>query len=164
MHADLAKRVARLEAIEEIKALKHRYLRACDAKDVTGFRASFVSEGAVLDYGERIGRFEGADALVAVYEKIALRTVDGRYVVFDMHHALHADIEVIGETQARGAWSLRFRQVDVLAAVERVSAIEYRDTYAHDGDAWKIATSEVVTLWTLTRHLPDAFEITGELV
>lgn len=163
METSLAQRIGRLEAIGEIKALKHRYLRACDAKDAVGFRSSFVSEGAVLDYGERIGRFEGADALVAVYEKIALRKVDDRYVVFDMHHALHADIEVVDETRARGAWTLRFRQVDVLAAVERVSAIEYRDTYAHDGDAWKIAASEVATLWTLTRPLPDGFEITGEL-
>ncbi|MEO3825704.1 nuclear transport factor 2 family protein [Actinomadura sp. B10D3] len=46
--SDLAERIARLEAIEEIKALKHRYLRACDAKDPAAFRDCFVASGASI--------------------------------------------------------------------------------------------------------------------
>ncbi|WGY03826.1 nuclear transport factor 2 family protein [Nocardioides sp. QY071] len=159
----LADRVARLEAVAEIKALKHRYLRACDAKDPAGFRAAFVAEGAVLDYGERIGRFEGADALVGVFEGIALRKVEGRYVVLDMHHALHADIDVLGATEATGRWTLRFRQVDLVAQVERVSAIEYDDGYALEEGEWRIARSAVTTLWTLEQPLADGFTVSGSL-
>lgn len=160
----LADRLARLEAVAEIKALKHRYLRACDAKDPAGFRDAFVTTGAVLDYGERIGRFEGADAVVAVFEAIALRKVDGRYAVLDMHHALHADIDVLGVAEATGRWTLRFRQVDLIARVERVSAIEYADGYVVQDGEWRIASSAVTTLWTLEQPLADGFAVSGSLL
>lgn len=160
----LADRIARLEAVAAIKALKHRYLRACDAKDPAGFRAAFVADGAVLDYGERIGRFEGADALVGVFEGIALRKVGGRYAVLDMHHALHADIDVLTATEATGRWTLRFRQVDLVARVERVSAIEYDDGYALEDGEWRIARSAVTTLWTLEQPLAEGFAVSGALL
>ncbi|GAA3679434.1 hypothetical protein GCM10022237_43330 [Nocardioides ginsengisoli] len=166
MHAQepVTDRLARLEAVAAIKALKHRYLRACDAKDPVGFRAAFVADGAVLDYGDRIGRFEGADALVGVFEAIALRRVDGRYAVLDMHHALHADIEVVGATEATGRWTLRFRQVDLVAQVERVSAIEYDDGYLVEDGEWRIARSAVTTLWTLEQPLAEGFAVSGSLL
>ncbi len=160
----LVDRVARLEAVAAIKALKHRYLRACDAKDPVGFRAAFVLDGAVLDYGDRIGRFEGVDALVGVFEAIALRKVEGRYVVLDMHHALHADIDVVSAAEATGRWTLRFRQVDLVARVERVSAIEYDDGYALQDGGWRIARSAVTTLWTLEQPLVDGFAVSGSLL
>ncbi|MFD4261349.1 nuclear transport factor 2 family protein [Streptomyces sp. NPDC058534] len=167
MDVNLAERVARLEAIEEIKTLKHRYLRACDAKDPEAFRACFVAEGAVLDYGERIGRFEGIDALVAVFERVALNRIDGRYTVFDMHHAMHGDIEITGTGSgtgmARGRWTLRFRQVDTVAGTERVSAIEYDDGYTAADGAWRIARCQVKTLWTMSRPLAEGCQIAGEL-
>ena len=163
MDAHLAERIARLEAIEEIRTLKHRYLRACDAKDPAGFRACFVAQGAVLDYGERIGRFEGVDALVAVFERIALNRVEGRYTVFDMHHAVHGDVEITGTGTARGRWTLRFRQVDTVAGTEQVSAIEYDDGYTVEDGAWKIARCEVTTLWTMSSPLAEGYQVAGEL-
>ena len=36
--------MAVLEAVEQNKALKHGYWRACDAKDPVGFRDSFVAD------------------------------------------------------------------------------------------------------------------------
>lgn len=163
MDANLAERVARLEAVEQITALKHRYLRASDAKDPVGFRNSFVKEGAVLDYGPRMGRHDGADALVDIYEKMALRRIDGRYVIFDMHHAVHPDIEVHSATEARGRWTLRFRQVDVLADRESVSAIEYDDDYRVEDGQWRIVRSEVTVLWTISTPLPEGYQIHGSL-
>jgi len=38
----LARRLRRLESIEAIKQLKHRYLRACDSKDPVGVKACYA--------------------------------------------------------------------------------------------------------------------------
>ncbi len=153
-------RLAKLEAIEDIKALKHRYLRACDAKRPEEFRNCFIAKGAILDYGPRIGQFEDADGIEAVFRAIALKRVDEKIVILDMHHAMHADIEIVDEGEATGAWTLRFRQVDLEAGVERLSAIEYADRYVVEDGEWRIARCEVSVLWTLVKPLPEGFAIT----
>ncbi|WP_300681891.1 nuclear transport factor 2 family protein [Nocardioides sp.] len=155
----LEERIARLEAIEAIRQLKHRYLRACDLKEPDTFRECFVAHGATVDYGPRIGRFEDADGIAAVFAKIALERVDGELVIFDMHHGLHPDIEVESDTRATGRWTLRFRQVDRRAGTERVSAIEYDDTYVVEDGRWRIQTCLVRTLWTLVTPLPEGHQI-----
>lgn len=156
----LEERIARLEAIEEIKALKHRYLRACDAKRPDEFRDCFVAEGATIDYGPQVGRFEDADGIAEVFGRIALRRVDDRVVILDMHHAVHPEISVLSETEATGAWTLRFRQVNLVDRTERVSAIEYADRYVVEDGAWRIASCVVTVLWTLAKPLPEGFAIT----
>lgn len=158
--ATVEERLARLEAIEQIKALKHRYLRACDAKRPDDFRNCFIAEGAVVDYGPQIGAFEDADGIAAVFSHIALKQVDGKFVVLDMHHAVHADITLLGATEATGAWTLRFRQVDLRGGVERVSAIEYADRYLVEDGEWRIARCEVTVLWTLEQPLAEGFAVT----
>ncbi len=158
--ATVEERLARLESIEQIKALKHRYLRACDAKRPEEFRNCFIAKGAIVDYGPRVGKFEDADGIAAVFSHIALKRVDDKVVILDMHHAMHADIDVVSDTEATGAWTLRFRQVDLEANVERLSAIEYADRYVVEDGEWRIARCEVTVLWTLVNPLPEGFEIT----
>lgn len=152
-------RIVRLEAIEQIRQLKHRYLRACDHKEPEMFRECFVASGAVVDYGPRMGRFEDADGIAEVYRRVAMEQVDGGYNVLDMHHGLHADIEVLSDTEARGAWTLRFRQIDRREAVERVSAIEYDDRYEIEDGRWRIRSCHVRVLWTLVTPLPAGHQI-----
>jgi len=149
---DLAARVARLEAIEEIKALKHRYLRACDAKDPEEFRACFIASGASIDYG-RLGAFDDAEGMVRVFESIALRKVDGGNVVLDMHHAMHPDITVHDGTRASGRWTLKFRQVNLEDGTESVSTGEYDDDYVVEDGRWKMARCHFRRHWTITRPL-----------
>ncbi|KRF16786.1 bile acid 7-alpha dehydratase [Nocardioides sp. Soil797] len=153
-------RLARLEAIEQIKALKHRYLRACDAKRPDEFRDCFVADGALIDYGPSLGKFEDADGIAEVFSRLALRRVDDKVVILDMHHAVHPDISLESETEATGRWTLRLRQVNLLDRTERVSAIEYADRYVVEGGAWRIASCEVTVLWTLAKPLPEGFVIT----
>ncbi len=159
----LEQRVAALESVEEIKRLKYRYLRACDRKQPDDFRSCFVADGAILDYGEKIGQFVGAEGIRAVFEAIALKKVDDRHVVFDMHHAVHPDIRLSGPHSAEGLWSLRFRQVNTEQGIETIGAIEYSDSYVVEAGEWRIARCEVRELWTLARPLPEGYRIRGEL-
>lgn len=151
--------MAQLEAIEAIRQLKHRYLRACDRKEPDTFRECFVARGASVDYGPRMGRFEDADGIAAVYGRVALERVDGAYNVLDMHHGLQEIIEVTSDTEATGAWTLRFRQIDRREGVERVSAIEYDDRYEVEDGQWRIRSCQVRTLWTLVTPLPAGHQI-----
>ncbi|GGV35609.1 bile-acid 7-alpha-dehydratase [Actinomadura cremea] len=158
--ATLEERVAALEAVEQIKALKYRYLRACDRKDADAFRDCFVAEGASMDYGPT-GSFEDRDALTEVFRSVGLAMADGRYVVLDMHHAMHPVIELLGVGRAKGAWTLRFRQVDRVAGTEAVSAIEYDDRYEIEDGRWLIRSSHVTVLWRIARPLPEGVSFQG---
>ncbi|MEV0365971.1 nuclear transport factor 2 family protein [Nocardia fusca] len=155
--ADPAHRLTVLEAIEAIKALKHRYFRACDAKDPARFRACFVTEGAVLDYGE-LG-VSDADGMAAVFESIALRQVDGKHVVLDMHHGMHPDITVHVDGTASGQWTMQFRQVNLLDHTDTLSTGEYEDSYVLEDGRWKIAASRFRRLWSITRPVDDTCRI-----
>ncbi len=158
---DLAARLARLEDIEAIKALKHRYLQAADRKDLDVFRASFV-EDAICDYGP-LGSFEGREALVEMFGSVARKQrADGNgFAVFDMHTAGTPVIEVDGPDTASGTWSMRFRQVDTEARSETLSAMEYADTYRRVDGEWRIATSRVQVLWALVRPLSEDAGVFG---
>ncbi|WP_396454126.1 nuclear transport factor 2 family protein [Actinomadura sp.] len=152
---DIAARIARLEAIEDIKALKHRYLRACDAKDPEEFRACFIASGASIDYG-RLGAFDDADGIAEVFARIALQKTDGGYAVLDMHHAMHPDITVHGETAASGRWTLKFRQVNLVDRTETVAAGEYDDEYVIEDGRWKMSKCHFHRHWSITRPIgPD---------
>lgn len=152
---DIAARIARLEAIEDIKALKHRYLRACDAKDPTEFRACFIASGASIDYG-RLGAFDDADGIARVFERIALQKIDGRNAILDMHHAMHPDIAVHGETTASGRWTLKFRQVNLFDNTETVATGEYDDEYVIEDGRWKMSKCHFRRYWSITRPIgPD---------
>lgn len=156
--ADLARHLARSTAIESITALKHRYFRACDAKDPVGFRDCFVAVGSVLDYGE-LGVTD-ADGMAAVFASIALQQVDGKNVILDMHHGVHPDITVGEDGTASGRWTLRFRQVNLIERTETVATGEYADEYRVQNGHWKIATCTFHQLWAITRPLDDATRIT----
>ncbi|WP_132993758.1 nuclear transport factor 2 family protein [Gordonia zhaorongruii] len=152
--ARVTAQVERLEAIEEIKQLKHRYWRACDAKDPDGFRDSFIASGAVIDYGP-LGRFDDAAPMVEIFRRFALARADGRYAVLDMHHGTHPEIELTGRDSARGRWSLRFRQIDTVGRTETVSVGEYDDEYVRESGHWRMSVCRFTQRWSLTRPLGD---------
>lgn len=149
-------RVEMLEARAAIVELKHRYWRACDGKDPAAMRACFVADGADIDFGP-LGRFDGADALVAIFERIALhRLDDGGYRMLDMHHGVHEELELTSPTTASGRWTLQFRQVDRAARTQRLAAIEYHDDYRIEEGSWRIARSHARELWSTLTPLSDA--------
>lgn len=153
--ASLAARVDAVEARTAITELKHRYWRACDGKDPRAMRACFADD-AEIDFGP-LGRFDGPDALVSSFERIALRRLDdGGYRILDMHHGMHEELELTSPTTAAGRWTLRFRQIDRAARTERIAAIEYHDDYRLEPQGWRIARSRAHELWSVVTPLAEA--------
>lgn len=151
MTSSIEERLVALEKIEAIKALKHRYFRACDAKDPDTMRSCFI-DAADIDYGP-LGNFTDADHLAAVFRRIALHTVDGRPVILDMHHGTHPDITLTGPDGATGHWTLKFRQLNLIERTERLLSGEYDDEYVIEDGAWKMSRSHFRQRWSITRPL-----------
>lgn len=158
----LEQRIARLEAVEAIKALKYRYWRACDGKDPEGFRAAFIATGAAIDFGP-LGAFDDADPIAEIYQAIALRKRDGKHLILDMHHGLHPDIQLTSDSTATGAWTLRFRQLNLADNTEKVGSVEYDDQYVIEDGVWKISSCTAVDVWSVTRPLGEGAVVVDNL-
>lgn len=140
---DLQARVQKLEDLEAIRALKARYLFACDRKDPAGMRTCFADGPVHIDYGV-VGTFDNADALVKVYTDIACHD----YMV-ELHHGANPQIEVLDEARARGVWSLHYFLINTQARTLSQLAGYYEDEYRKTAAGWKISRTKFVTTSTL---------------
>lgn len=132
---DLARRVAALEAVEAIKTLKYRYFFNCDQKNPRQVRECFADGPVAIDYG-RIGAFDDADAMVAIFEQLAC----AEHIV-EMHHAQNPQIELLGEEHARGTWGLYYFMIDTHRQVCTQLGGYYLDEYVKQNDEWKISAT-----------------------
>lgn len=137
---DLAARLTALEDKEAIRALKARYLRACDLKQVEDVRDCFAPGKIRIAY-ENFPEFDDRDAFVAIYQQMACNGG-----VYDIHHATNWQIDLESGTRATGKWSLNFRTI--LTGPRQVVrlAVEYDDVYEkRDGRWWIVETVSRVT-------------------
>ncbi len=137
--ATIAGRVARLEAAEAIRALKLRYLRACDDKDPEAMRGCFVPDNAHIRY-DRIGSFAGRDALVQCFAELACRPT-----LREMHFAGQADIRVLDENTARGGWDLAYLALDDASGSRTFLTGRYADEYVRIDGTWLIQSTVFTT-------------------
>lgn len=137
--ATIAGRLARLEAAEAIRALKLRYLRACDDKDPEAMRACFVADGAHIHY-DRIGSFAGRDALVQCFAELACRPT-----LREKHFAGQGDIRVLDENTARGGWDLAYLALDDASGSRTFLTGRYADEYVRIDGAWLIRSTVFAT-------------------
>lgn len=88
--------------IEAIKLLKSRYLNACDRQDPGVVRDCFAEGEVIIDmsyFGHCRNRIEFVD-------EVFVPRGCHEYVL-DMHHCANPEIEVLSDTEARGASALR---------------------------------------------------------
>ncbi|MBP0621554.1 nuclear transport factor 2 family protein [Cupriavidus consociatus] len=133
--AGIADRLARLEAADAIRALKLRYLRACDDKDPEAMRACFVPDHAHIHY-DRIGSFPGRDALVQCFAELACRPT-----LREMHFAGQADIRVLDGESAQGSWDLAYLALDDANGSRTFLTGRYADEYVRVNGAWLIRST-----------------------
>ena len=140
----LEQRIARLEALEAIRQLKHRYLNACDLKDVDSIRDCFAEGEILIDYGP-VGQFTDRDGFVALYQQLACHER-----VKDLHHGSNPEIELLSETEATGRWGLFYFNLDAETGATLQLGAVYYDRYQCIEGQWKIIETRVERLQELT--------------
>ncbi len=146
---ELEMRLRALEDTEAIRALKARYLAACDRKDPKAFRACFLDGPVHIDYG-RLGVFDNADALVKVFTEIACH----EHMV-EMHHGVNPQIEILDGSRARGTWGLQYLLIDTKTKSLTQMAGYYEDEYRKPDNAWKISRTRFVVTSALALDLSE---------
>ncbi|TFV55441.1 nuclear transport factor 2 family protein [Mycobacterium sp. PS03-16] len=122
--------------IDDIKAVKYRYLRALDTKDWEEF-ADTLTEDVVGDYGESLGedhRFTDREQLVSF-----MRTSLGPEVVTE-HRVDHPEIVIEGD-EATGTWYLQDRVIAPDFNFMLIGAAFYRDRYRRTPGGWRICAT-----------------------
>lgn len=122
-----------LADLEDIKRLKHRYLRLLDLKRWDEL-ADCLAADATADYGHADTTHEGRGAILTF-----LRDALGTAAIITSHRAGQPEIDLTGPDTATGTWALR----DVVIATEHDVTIRgasfYHDRYARTPDGWRIA-------------------------
>ena len=126
----------RLRAIEAIRQLKARYLNACDRQDPEAVRSCFT-EGEVSIDMSYFGHCSNRDEFV-----------DGIFVprgchdhVLDMHHCANPEITVVDSDNARGIWSLNYRNINTQDNTLTLMSALYHDEYRRVAGEWKVSRS-----------------------
>ncbi|MFZ6050129.1 nuclear transport factor 2 family protein [Pseudomonas sp. CR3202] len=132
---NLEQRLARLEAVEAIRQLKHRYLNACDLKQVEAIRDCFAQGEIAIDYGP-VGRFQDRDSFVALYQSLACNER-----VIDLHHGANPEIELVAEDEAEARWALYYFNLDGETGATRQLGGVYQDRYRRIDGQWKIVAT-----------------------
>ncbi len=143
-------RLQRLEDIEAIKQLKYRYFFCCDRKDPAAVRQCFVDGPARIEFG-RVGDYESADELVAVFTELACQ----QHIV-EMHHAQNPQIEVGDDNRATGIWGLYYYMIDTRQNMTTQLGGFYEDQYRRCDDGWRIAASRFTVTSTQILDVSEA--------
>jgi hypothetical protein len=136
---ELGLRLARLEAIEDIRTLKARYADVCDTGyDPVRMRPFFTTD-AVWDGGSRFGCHEGIEAVCGFFADVSSQ------ITWALHYMVAPIIEIADDGQtATGSWYLL--EPCTIATDEGPRAMvitgRYADRYRLEPDGWKF--SEVV--------------------
>jgi hypothetical protein len=131
--------MSNLEAIEAIRQLKYRYLRAVDLKKWDLLESTFTPD-AVAAYDGGKQTHEGRDAIVGWLK----RALDNTIVT--LHQVHNPEIEISSETTATGIWYLEDRVInrgadlpDMPGASILTGAAFYADEYRLVDNEWKIS-------------------------
>lgn len=135
IQADLAARIARLEAESHVRQLIARYSFDIDDRRVAAVRDLFADD-AVLRSADGVMHARGVDAIMAQF--------DGRFAVLGPgHHVMHdVQIDFESDTTARGRVSGHaelWRNGQMM-----VAALRYADRYALTPRGWKF-TERVIS-------------------
>ena len=141
-----------LVALEEIKRLKYRYLRAVDLK-LWHVLADTVTEDAIGDYGTEAA---GSKLHLIGREEILkfMRENLGPGII-TTHFAGQPEIDVDGDT-ATGTWGFE----DTVIATEFKTIIRgaafYEDTYRRESDGvWRISRTGYIRSYEAMQSLDD---------
>lgn len=128
----LESRIARLEAIEDIRKLKALYCTYCDENYNPDKLATLFTEDAIWHAAHR-GRMQGRDAIRNFFAGISAK------IGFAAHLVLNDNIEVDGD-RGTGRWRMVMASMEDFNGTERaVWALgDYDEVYVREAGLWRI--------------------------
>ena len=136
MDASLEARVARLEAVEAIRASKMRYARWCDAGFPPDDLPTLFTPDCTWDGGEVFGRHEGFDALRAFFAGASSS------VAWALHYIVSGAVELGDDLRsATSTWYLWQPMTLDGCAVWHMG--RYLDRHVLTDDGWRIASLDL---------------------
>ncbi|RJQ84192.1 nuclear transport factor 2 family protein [Amycolatopsis panacis] len=140
-------RLARLEAIEDIKALKMHYAKLCDAGYPAQEIGKLFVDSATWDGGEILGVAVGRQQIEEYFAATPAN------VPFALHYIVGGDIVVASDGRsATGTWYLW--QPMILRGAAVVLMGTYDDEYVLTGQGWRYANLRL-TVHALTPATSD---------
>lgn len=128
---ELERRIKILEDVEEIKKLKHKYLRCLDGKLWDEMEDCFIEEVKTSYFNDEI-KLDGREATMNFFRA---GLVDD---IVAIHHAHQPEIEITGDDTAKGTWGLYNFLMDKSGNwAQRVGGI-YHEEYIRVDGTWKI--------------------------
>ena len=136
--AELEEMVRELHDIEAIKRLKARYWRCLDRKLWTDMEEVFA-EDATADYGPKY-QLQGREAILQF-----LKENLGPDSVSTGHGGHTPEIEITGDTTARGIWALNNYMVRE-PGTRIMEWGHYEDEYVKQGGQWRIKSTRITNI------------------
>ena len=136
--ATLERRIARLEAIEEIRKLKSLYCAYCDDGYNPDKLAALFTEDATWHAPHR-GTIEGRAAIQRFFSDISKK------IRFAAHLVMNDIIEVAGD-RATARWRMLMASMEEFGGTEVAawSLGDYDEAYVKTDEGWRIRSIEVV--------------------
>jgi hypothetical protein len=141
----------RLVAVEEIKRLVARRIRAMDIKDWALYDTCHAPDATLDSFGTLPQQHKPAGAIARGKDQILAmikKVVDGKAKLTTVHHAHMAEIEITTPATARGIWAMEdllwWRNGDVEEHLRGLG--HYHETYEKIGGAWFIKSRMLTRL------------------
>jgi len=145
--SDLGAMVRMLMDIEEIKKLKAKYWRCVDKKSWDEL-AEVFAEDATADYDPKT-HLEGREAILKF-----LKDSLGAKTAITAHGGHNPEIEITGETTARGIWALQ--DYLIMQPNTRLTGYGYyEDEYVKVDGRWKKKSTRITRIveeWNMTKR------------
>lgn len=144
----------RLEDIELIKQLKHRYMRMLDSGDSDGLSGCFVPEATIrYEGGSYLYEAGDRDEIIAILSQMQ----NNQYV--GMHLALMPEITVHDADNAEGRWYLVDWAVNMATNRMTNGTALYQDRYVRRDGEWRILHSGYVRLFERVETLKEPVDL-----
>jgi hypothetical protein len=140
--------MADVDAIEAIKRVKYRYLRALDTKHWDDF-ADTLTEDIAGDYGSSLGKEHHFTNRAELVEFMRTSMPAG---VLTEHRVTHPEITVDGH-EAEATWYLQDRVIVPEYNFMLFGAAFYHDRYRRTEDGWKICATGYDRTYEATQSL-----------
>jgi hypothetical protein len=145
-----------LSDFEDIRTLKHRYLRGIDTAD-WDLVADLVAEDVTIDYRGGSYRVQLAGRKNLMEFLANSFTSDS----LSMHQGHQPEIRLVGADSAEGLWYLEDVFISLSAQVVTRGTAIYRDRYVRQANIWKIAHSEYDRIIEMLEPLPPQLKVTA---